>query len=321
MSLLTTVVPGLGDKDADAGRSTGAETPNRLAALLERAEPLGTKWAEKYDTAWALEENIRRDARAWSAETARETVRHLRSPQPSLAVMAGAVIGVGTANLVTTVLVLERVGVAAAAVLAAAGVLVSLIGMQLAARYIGIVAQHRAGIPPFRLRLQQELERQANAALDRRRERIAGPRRPIPRHAFSDLLPLQAHNIAAGWMRHLGELDATVLKPDETSDKAPMLLAEQAHLISSGYVGRVWSFAAETPELELALLEDAATATGKRPLLFSLCGFSDAVIARANRRGIGLLTYGPWNGTLVAHGTHGDRYLRRGLRDADGMTT
>jgi hypothetical protein len=320
MSVLTSAVPGLADRDAaDADR--GAGTRNRLVSLLQRAQPLAASWAENYSTAWALDENIRRNARGWSTENAREIVRHLRAPHASLAFASVFVIGVGSVNLITTLLLLPRLGVLTASLLAASGVLVSLLGLQLAARYVGIVAQHRAGIPPFRVQLQKELEREAIAALDRRRERLAGPRRPIPRHAFPEVLPVQAQNIAAGWMRHLGEFDATVLKPDEISQKAPALQPGQAHVVSSGYIGRVWSFTAETPELELGALEEAAAATGKRPLLFSLSGFPEPVIARANRRGIGLLTYGPWDGTLVASGSHGERYLQRGLRDTDGMAT
>jgi hypothetical protein len=318
MSVLISAVPGLSGRAAAS--DLAAETQARLQSLLQRAEPLGAAWAAKYTTAWALDQHIRGHARAWSAATAKDIVRHLRAPHPSLAYLAGTVLSLASANLITTLLLLPSVGVLAAALLAAPGVLISVLGMQLAARYIGIVAQHRAGIPPMRDRLQRELERHAIAALDRRRERLAGPRRPIPRHTFPELLPAHAQNIAAGWMRHLGELDATVLRPDEASEKAPALHPEQAHLISSGYVGRVWSFAAETPDLELAALEKAARATGKRPLLFSLSGFPQAVVIRANRLGIGLLTYGPWSGTLGGHGTIGERYLRRGLRDTDGMT-
>ena len=319
MSVLTTALPGFdrGEPAIDLGTATR----NRLVSVLQRAEPLAAAWAEKYATAWGLDENIRRDTRAWSAATAQEVVRHLRAPHASLAVWSVLVIGVGSANLITTLLLLPAVGALAASLLAPSGVLVSLFGMQLAVRYVGIVVQHRAGIPPFRRQLQHELERHATAALDRRRERLAGPRRPIPKHAFAELLPVHAQNIAAGWMRHLGELDATVLKAEETHEKAPALQPEQAHLISSGYVGRVWSFSAETPELELGALEDAAAATGKRPLLFSLSDFPEPVIARANRRGIGLLAFAPWNGTVAARGADGERYLRRGLRDADGITT
>jgi hypothetical protein len=320
MSAITGALLGFHDRDTSE-RERDRESRVRFEALLQRAEPLASAWAAKYDTAWALEENIRRDARAWSVDIARDTVRHLRAPHGSLALVAIVVVAIGSANLVATLLLLPRIGAVAAVVLAASGMLVSLFGMQLAGRYVGIVAQHRAGIPPFRVQLQRELERQAVAALDRRRERLAGPRRPIPRHAFSELLPAQAQNIAAGWMRHLGELDATVMRPEETAEQAPALMPEQAHLISSGYVGRVWSFVAETPELELRMLEDAAAATGKRPLLFSLSGFPAAVVARANRRGIALLTYGPWNGTLVAEGGYGGRCLTRGLRDAAGMAT
>jgi hypothetical protein len=317
MSLLTSAVPGLLDKGEEPSH-LNAETRNRLAALLVRAEPLAAAWVRKYSTAWALDENIRRDVRAWSALAALETVRHLRAPGASLATLAVAVISAGTANLVTTLLLIPTVGALAGALLAASGVLVSLLGMQLATRYAGIIAQHRAAIPPFRVQLQEELERQAITALDRRRDRLAGPRRPIPKHAFPELLPGNAQNLAAAWMRHLGELDATVLRPEETVEKAPSLLPEQAHLISSGYIGRVWSFTAETPDLELGTLEDAARATGKRPLLFSLSGFPEPVIVRANSHGVGLLTFEPWNGTLAGHGTYGDRYLRRGLRDVDG---
>jgi hypothetical protein len=320
MSSLTSVLPGMSNRGADQPHA-GGDARNRLVELLQRAEPLAVTWAERYTTAWALDDNIRRDARAWSVETARETVRHLRTPGASLALGSAAVLAAGSANLITTLLLLPTIGALTAGALAASGVLVSLLGMQRAARYVGVVAQHRAGIPPFRAQLQQQLERSALVALDRRRERLAGPRRPIPRHAFPELLPVQALNLAAGWMRHLGELDATVLRPEETREVAPGLQAEQAHLISSGYIGRVWSFTAETPELELAMLEEAAAATGKRPLLFSLSGFPDAMVTRANRRGVGLVTYGPWNGTLVGHGNHGQRWLRRGLRDTSGMTT
>jgi hypothetical protein len=319
MSALTSAVPGLSDRGAGEA-DPGAEARNRLVSLLRRAEPLADAWAEGFTSAWGLDENIRRDARSWSTQTARDLVRHLRAPHASLALVAVAVISAGTANLVATLHLLPTIGAVAAAMLSASGVLVSIFGMQLGVRYARLVAQHRAGIPPFRVQLQHELERRALAALDRRRERLAGPRRPVPRHAFPDLLPVQAQNIAAGWMRHLGELDATVLKPEET-EKAGALRPGQAHLISAGYVGRVWSFATQTPDLELAALEDAAKATGKRPLLFSLSGFPDPMIVRANRRGIGLLTYGPENGTLSGHGTHGWRYLQRGLRDTDGRTT
>ena len=320
MSALTDTLPGMSALRA-SGTDRDQESSQRLEALLRRAEPLAIAWAEQYDTAWALEENIARDASAWSVQTAREVVRHVRTPHASLALTSAIVLAVATGNLATTFVLIPQLDVPAAALLAAPALVLSALGMQLAVRYAGIVAQHRAGIPPFRARLQDELRRQALAAVDRRRERLAGPRRPIPRHAFSELLPVQAQQLAAGWMRHLGELDATVLRPDETSDKAPALLPEQAHVISSGYVARAWAFAAETPELELTTLEDAAAASGKRPLLFSLSGFPAPMVVRANRRGIALFTYSPWSGTLVAQGTQGERHLARGLRDAGGMTT
>ncbi|MFC0680975.1 hypothetical protein ACFFGH_24360 [Lysobacter korlensis] len=297
------------------------ESQARLEALLERAEPLANTWAERYDWAWAIEAGIARDAKVWSVETAHDIVRHVRTPYASLAVASAAALATGTGNLVMTLLLMPQLGMPAASLLAAPGVVVSGFGVKLAVRYAGMVAQHRAGIPPFRLRLQAELHRHAVAAIDRRRERLAGPRRPIPRHTFPDLLPVQAQNVAAGWMRHLGELDATVLRPAGTFDLAPALPAEQAHVLSSGYVARVWAFTAETPDVELGMLEDAAKATGKRPLLFSLSGFPEPVVVRANRRGIALFTYSPWRGTLVARSAQAERCLARGLRGASGFAT
>jgi hypothetical protein len=44
-------------------------------------------------------------------------------------------------------------------------------------------------------------------------------------------------------------------------------------------------------------------------------------VARANRCRIGLFTYRPWDGTVVGCGAVGERYLARGLRDADGRIT
>lgn len=303
------------------GRTTSAsdaatQTRNRLVALLSQAEPLAASWAAKYTAAWALDENIRRDVRGWSAETTRDIVRRLPVPRASLALGSALVLVAGSANLLTAMMLLPGLGAVAASLLTASGVLVSLYGMLLATRFLRVVAGHRAGIPPFRARLQQELERRAIEAIERRRETLAGPRRPVPRHAFPELLPAQAQNLAAGWMRHLGELDAAVVKPADTTGAA--LRPELAQLVSAGYVGRVWSFAAETPELEFEALEEAAAATGKRALLFSLSGFPAPMIARANKRGIGLFTYGPWDGTLIAHGMRGERCLRRGLRDTDG---
>jgi hypothetical protein len=306
---------------ATAGAKAQSDVELRLSRLLERAEPLGAQWAAKYNTAWALEDNVRRDAKAWSAAAAREVVRHLRTPYAALALGALTVLTVGAANLVTTALLIPQLGAVAGGLIAASGVLVTWFGAQLALRYAGLVLQFRAGIPPLRAKLQLELERHAIAALDRRRERLAGPRRPIPRHAFPDLLPVQAQNIAAGWMRHLGELDATVLKPGDSVERMPALEPEQVHIVSSSYIARAWSFAAETPELELAALEEAVAVTGKRPLLFSLSDFPAELVTRANQRSIALFTYRPWSGTLVGRGTAGERYLRRGLRDADGTPT
>jgi hypothetical protein len=309
-----------GTRAREAGSADrSAKGEDRSDALLCRAEPLAAAWAEQYDTAWAIDAQIARDAAAWSTDTAGDLLRRLRAPNAQLAVRSSLLLVGGTGMLWTVLLLLPQLGAPAASLLAAPGVVVSALGMRLAVRCAAGAAQLRAAIPPLRPRLQAELLRHALAAVDRRRDRLAGPRRPVPRHAFSDLLPVHTQNIAAAWMRHLGELDATVVRPSDSQETTPARLLEQPHVRSSGYVARVWSSAAETPELELGLLEDAAGASGTTPLLFSLSGFPPRMIAHANRRGIALFTYSPWTGTLSAHGAAAERCLRRGLRDAGGM--
>jgi hypothetical protein len=295
--------------------SLGMERQERLPydreEMRRRTSQLGERWASQYKSLWALQEAIEKDAAAWSSKSAGELIRGISTPHRILAIAGLGMIALGLENLIASFATASDMGLLHVALLAPAGLVLTAFGLEMLDRYVKLRRRHRARMGVLREELRQELERYALAAVDRRRERIAGPRRPVPRHLFEDLLPVQAERIVAGWMRHLGELDTR--DADEQHGNV--------HVYSSQYIARVWPRTSATPEEELSLLESAALESDRKPLLFSLGSFSAPMIARANRTGVGLFGYQPWAAKISARNVVAERYLARGLRDTDGMST
>jgi hypothetical protein len=293
--------------------SLGAEQQQRLPydreALRRRSAQLGERWADQYKWLWALQEAIENDAAVWSSKSAGELVRGISTPHRILVISGAGTIALGLENVIASVVTAPDLGVLNVALLAPAGLLLTMFGLEMLDRYLKLRRRHRARMGVLREELCGELKRGALAAVDRRRERIAGPRRPVPRHPFDDLLPVHAEQIAAGWMRHLGELDA---RDAEEQD-------DDVHVCSSRYVARVWPRTSATPEKDLLLLESAARKSNRRPLLFSLGNFSAPMIARANRTDVGLFAYQPWAAKITARNAVAEGYMSKGLRDTDGM--
>jgi hypothetical protein len=302
------------NREVLAPLSVGVERQERLpydrTELRRRTGQLGERWALQYKFLWALQEAIEKDAAAWSSKSAGELVRGISTPHRILAIAGLGTITLGLENVIASLVTAADLGLLNVALLAPAGLVMTAFGLEMLDRYVKLRRRHRARMGVLREELRRELERHALAAVDLRRERIAGPRRPVPRHPFEDLLPVQAEHIVARWMRHLGELD--------TKDAYEEL--ENVHVHSSRYVARVWPRTSGTPEKELSVLEAAALKSDRKPLLFSLGSFSAPMIARANRTGVALFAYQPWAAKIAARNIVAERYLARGLRDTEGIS-
>jgi hypothetical protein len=113
-----------------------------------------------------------------------------------------------------------------------------------------------------------------------------------------------AEHLVAGWMKHLGELDAEVTT--FTNDGG-------IDVHSLHYIAQVKNYAGAVGVAEVREFAGVTSTDGRAPLFFTSGGFASGALEFAERSGIACFRYDAIEGTLSAANARADEYLATGL--------